>query len=373
MATPTSEEPVRFDSSLSKSLTTDLDSCLTSLESQSSSPATQNPTVLLETSLEVGLDATESVEEKNEKPNTADTSTTRDFKGGAKKRAVFVAIAYKGTEQALQGCVNDQERLHAYIKKLAPDCETRVLCDDKSTALAVHGEPTRANILAAIRWLRQGQQLWFSYSGHGHWRADRSSNSDEEDKRDETIVPVDWQKAGQIVDDELRRELVDSLADGAQLTAVFDCCHSGTVLDLHCTFLDDSKYIGARSSRNARKYVPSQWRRRLLYERHEGAKPTQNNNVCMWSGCRDTETSADAHISGKYSGAMTHAFLHFSDSTEAGYALRESATDSVHSPANLLQDMNGWLKAGKYTQRPQLSFGKPVDVDRPWKIFQDSE
>ena len=56
------------------------------------------------------------------------------------------------------------------------------------------------------------------------------------------IVPVDHARhAGtdvktterrMIIDNELRRLLVDALPVGAHLTAIFDSCHSGTMLDL---------------------------------------------------------------------------------------------------------------------------------------------
>jgi hypothetical protein len=55
---------------------------------------------------------------------------------------------------------------------------------------------------------------------------------DEEDGFDDTIVPVDYQQTGQIRDDLLFERLVMPLPEGSQLTAVMDCCHSGTVLDL---------------------------------------------------------------------------------------------------------------------------------------------
>lgn len=49
---------------------------------------------------------------------------------------------------------------------------------------------------------------------------------------DETLVPLDYQSAGQITDDELHRIIVQPLPEGCKLTCVFDCCHSGTILDL---------------------------------------------------------------------------------------------------------------------------------------------
>jgi hypothetical protein len=51
----------------------------------------------------------------------------------------------------------------------------------------------------------------------------------EEDGYNETICPVDMR---QIVDDELWSCLVYSLPSGVRLTAIMDCCHSGTGLDL---------------------------------------------------------------------------------------------------------------------------------------------
>jgi Caspase domain len=55
---------------------------------------------------------------------------------------------------------------------------------------------------------------------------------EEEDGYDETIVPVDYDSAGQIRDDDLYQNLVCALPSGAHLVALMDCCHSGSVLDL---------------------------------------------------------------------------------------------------------------------------------------------
>ena len=45
-------------------------------------------------------------------------------------------------------------------------------------------------------------------------------------------MPCDYKRAGQITDDELFKILVKDLPEGCKLTAVMDCCHSGTGLDL---------------------------------------------------------------------------------------------------------------------------------------------
>jgi hypothetical protein len=79
--------------------------------------------------------------------------------------------------------------------------------------------PTRANILRGMRWLvenaRPGDRFFLHYSGHGGFVEDYSEFSsayrdscvytelggDEVDGKDETILPVDHEKEGQIVDD----------------------------------------------------------------------------------------------------------------------------------------------------------------------------
>lgn len=60
--------------------------------------------------------------------------------------------------------------------------------------------PTRRNLEAAMRWLvedvRPGDSLFIHYSGHGSQVKDVSG--DEASGYDQTMVPVDYQQAGQV-------------------------------------------------------------------------------------------------------------------------------------------------------------------------------
>ena len=55
------------------------------------------------------------------------------------------------------------------------------------------------------------------------------------------MVPLDYETAGQIRDDDLYKTLVCGFKEGVFATMVMDCCHSGSVLDLPFSFVADGK------------------------------------------------------------------------------------------------------------------------------------
>lgn len=60
----------------------------------------------------------------------------------------------------------------------------------------------------------------------------------------DTICPVDFEERGQIDSDQLHRNLITPLSPSSQLHAIFDCCHSGSVLELsHVYRLDESGQV----------------------------------------------------------------------------------------------------------------------------------
>jgi len=145
----------------------------------------------------------------------------------------LIGINYFGTPNELRGCINDVKNMSQFMNSrynFAWD-DMVILTDDQRNPAA---HPTRANIIRAMHWLVQGAQpndnLFFHFSGHGGQTEDL--DGDEEDGLDETIYPVDHKQAGMIVDDEMHLIMVKSLPPGCRLTAVFDCCHSGSALDL---------------------------------------------------------------------------------------------------------------------------------------------
>mmetsp|Transcript_110051 Transcript_110051/g.318140 ORF Transcript_110051/g.318140 Transcript_110051/m.318140 type:complete len:316 (+) Transcript_110051:190-1137(+) len=154
---------------------------------------------------------------------------TRECNGA--KRAILIGINYTGQQGQLSGCHNDVENIKNYLirKEGFLEKDMLILMDDGR-----HHQPTRKNIMDALvritQYSQAGDTVFIHYSGHGGRVPDK--DGDEDDGYDETLIPVDFKNAGQIVDDELFEVLVKKMPKDVHVTVLMDCCHSGTVLDL---------------------------------------------------------------------------------------------------------------------------------------------
>lgn len=172
--------------------------------------------------------------------------------GGGNKKSLFIGINYVGQQGELRGCHNDVIAMKTLVAKSGYNVEDAASCltlmDDGQ-----HQSPTHANIVGAFQWLvtgvQSGDSLFMHYSGHGGYV--RDSSGDEDDKRDETIIPVDYGSMGQIKDDEIFAALVAPLPEGVTFTVVMDCCHSGTVFDLPYMIRADDATIQSIESGSA--------------------------------------------------------------------------------------------------------------------------
>lgn len=256
------------------------------------------------------------------------------------KRALLIGINYVGTRCELNGCINDVSHIKNFLVNECDYAEEniKVLVEtDEDSA----NHPTRANILSCVDELigasTTESQLFIHYSGHGGSIADK--NGDEEDGRDETLCPLDYDTAGMIIDDELRIRIVDKLPKGAKLTALFDCCHSGTGLDLRYNYklYNDKK---------------KQFEFSIISDEHY---KISKGDVVLFSGCRDAQTSADAWESNKYQGAMTYSFL-------KSYNKIKSSEKRL-SYKRFMKYLLHFIKKRGYSQTPQLSSGKFLNID----------
>lgn len=270
---------------------------------------------------------------------------------GGRVRGLFIGINYRGMRVQLGGCINDVTMLLGTLNAIHfPLQEACILVDDPNFK-GCSGAPTRENIITHMQWLvhdaRPGDVFFFHYSGHGSQTEDRSG--DEADGLDETLVPLDYQRAGCIIDDDIYAIMIERLPPGARLTAVIDCCHSGTILDL------PYEYAGF-----------GQGQFRMLHQPPH--PPHHAPDVVLFSGCADNQTSADVgnatsfgnanqHGKGTSGGAATNAFSHALTNTKG------------LSYVQLLEAMRAVLRERRYVQVPQMSSTKPIDLRTPFSLF----
>jgi len=160
-----------------------------------------------------------------------------------RRRALLIGINYVGQQGQLSGCHDDLKNIRQYLLREQgfKKEEILVLMDD-----GWHHAPTRANITKAFKLITEysepGDDVFLHYSGHGSQVRDTSG--DEASGFDSTLVPVDYRSAGQIVDDEILDILVKPMKAGVHVTALMDCCHSGTVFDLPYNFTSNDSEMG---------------------------------------------------------------------------------------------------------------------------------
>ena len=248
-----------------------------------------------------------------------------------RRRALLVGVNYFGQRAELRGCVNDVRSVRRLLVEhygWPADCIC-ALTDDEEGAM-----PTRRNISERLRWLaedaRPGDALFFHFSGHGSQQED--PDGFEEDGMNETILPVDFAQAGMLTDDEVGDVIVKPLPDGARLTVLLDCCHSGTGLDLPF------------------HWTGSSWR--------EETNPYHSRgDVLLISGCEDHDCSADvSSLYGAAGGAMTTALCE---------TLRAHPRPSVGELERLLDQR---LRRGRFSQRPQFTASQRFDPGRPFEL-----
>lgn len=252
------------------------------------------------------------------------------------KRALLVGInKYKPELNAdLRGCVNDVEHMRDILTKFygfnADDI--RVLTDDRAT---------KAAILERLSWLIgeaiPGDVLVFHYSGHGSQVRDR--HGDElDDNLDEILCPYDLNWDDPLTDDILGA-MFDKVPAGASFIMICDACHSGTM----------TKELLSHSSDEIRaKFIMPPFDIKCRTLGREIPKSSMKSVTrgsqkhVLLSGCKDTQTSADAVFDGVPQGALTWAI------SESIKVNPNVTWTELH--AKVLNRLSGG-----FTQTPQLS------------------
>ena len=245
------------------------------------------------------------------------------------KCGLVIGINYENDSQAkLNGCIEDTVNISQFLKDKCGYQESNIELLTDNTTL----KPTKQNIINSIQRLVErvketnAKEVWFSYSGHGSYIY--SGNSVEEtDNQDEALVPLDYQQSGLIRDDTLYSILVSQLPLDCHLFCIIDACHSGTALDLPYLYRTDTG----------------------IQKQSESGELA---NIIKLSGCRDSQTSADAYIQGKYQGALTFAFLKCMEDLDYNF-----------TPKHLVQRCKHYLNSNNYQQIPTMTFSNPKFLD----------
>ena len=205
-----------------------------------------------------------------------------------------------------------------------------------------NGQGTKSNILKGINWLTKGTKsgdvLYVHYSGHGgtiRATADRG----ESDGIDSTWIPVDYLRAGVILDNDLRKLLAESIPPGVTIWVTSDSCHSGTVLDLRYGFSDtsfrsvtkeysdiDDEIWGVRMRDGKEVEISTKGIFTASSVKEDRYYALTRGIAYLLSGCKDTQTSADTFEDNLSQGALTWALfsvLSRNKATPLKYLLRD--------------------------------------------------
>lgn len=244
-------------------------------------------------------------------------------------KALLLGLNYRGTENELMGCINDVSLMNnCLLNYLGVNSENIDICTDNTDI-----KPTKSNIIGLIENSIEEvnnnpnlRTLWIHYSGHGSYINDMNDDEDYINNNgilyygyDEVLCTLD---EDYIKDDDLNI-LFSKLNKNKELVCIFDCCHSGTALDLPYKY----DYVNDR----------------CIVEKN---KNLIKCNAILLSGAKDDQTAADANGLSKkynYSGAFTTGILKACEETESVYLDK------------IIDYVGNYLKENGFSQVPQVT------------------
>jgi hypothetical protein len=230
------------------------------------------------------------------------------------KRALLIGInRYQVAGADLRGCVNDIGDLSAALIEFHGFRKNDIT---RLTDLSATKKAMQKAIATLIRDSKKGDVAVLHFSGHGSHVPD-DANRDEADGRDEILCPADLDWDDPLRDDWLRTTL-DGVRAGVGLTVIMDCCHSGT--NTRAILPPDApikeRYLPSpstlkqvESGRSAPRKVRSELRTSPRGVRKAKDIVSADLPEVLITGCRDTQTSADAFINGRFNGALTFSLV----------------------------------------------------------------
>ncbi|KAI0273268.1 peptidase C14, caspase domain-containing protein [Russula aff. rugulosa BPL654] len=264
------------------------------------------------------------------------------------RRALIIGVNYSSHQDLsfrLKHCVKDAYNMANFLRDnlgFTYD-DVRVMTDDNQTDL-----PTKENILGAMKTLVDGAQpndsLFFYFSGHATQIKDL--DGDEADGLDECICAMDYigddpspnsDTTGIIVDDIMHDLMVKPLPFRCRLTALFECAHSATLLDL--PYLYDSNGVF--------KPLKHPDALRVLLEKASHA------DVVSLGACKDNRDAYETPLGGPLRCAFIDCM---------------NAFDNTLTLNQLIRSVRDYMKSHRLRQKPQLSSSHEIDADIPFIV-----
>jgi hypothetical protein len=244
------------------------------------------------------------------------------------KRALLIGVNGYEHVNPLSGCLNDVELLGGVLTE-------RYGFDASEVTRVIDPDNRRADILAAFDTVvadtQSGDGVLIYYSGHGSQVRDR--DGEEPDDMDETIVPRDSGRGAEpnrdITDDEIHSVVQALTAKGADVTFIFDSCHSGSATRGLFRKKPEGAAVrwvtpDARSPEEPAHLQPGT--KKAEGEAIDSGWVPSGTHVFV-SGCRAEELSNEYPIDGRQQGALTyHLCKQFTDGAELTW---ESAIEAA--------------------------------------------
>lgn len=232
----------------------------------------------------------------------------------------------------LRGCVNDAQNFNLLAQNylgFAPD-DVTLLLDSAAMAYRIKNA-----VVAAVTRAKPGDHILWTHSSHGTNSPDPTQADGLEELLccyDTREKDGDWDKTT-VIAAKFIGDVITQLPLEANMDIILDCCYAPDGGQLKSMGLS---YSRARFLRRTQTAL-GQFTGKTLTVTAGSKMPS---NVCLWSACESSQTSADDYIDGKWQGAFSAAWRKF-------FKPGRSRSDIIYS-------IRKWLKDNRYAQVPHL-------------------
>jgi hypothetical protein len=232
----------------------------------------------------------------------------------------------------LRGCIEDAQQMNLLALNYLDfePSSISLLLDSQATAERIKG-----HVFTAVQQSKPGDHILWTHSSHGTNEPDTT----QADGMQELLCCYDtkeengWWNMYSVIPARFIGEVIKELHPEAHMDIILDCCYApeGSQLKAMGLSYDKARFL----PNSTRIMVGSQTDTIPI------PKPTKlPPNVCLWSACESSQTSADAYIDGKWQGAFSAAFRKF-------FKVGRSRSDIIYYARK-------WLGDNRYEQVPHL-------------------